>query len=230
MRTPLLCTVSHTPRCPNSCSARRRGGRSRHSSGRSKAVSTTKRISPACCASQRPMACSMASRTCGVKRRRVLQRVVARWRMRRGNFMSTSLLPASGGAATSESSATTAESTAAESSAPEAAAESAEAPGTRVARPAAATRQTAEQRDQERARRGEQRQEQRVAGDPHQQARADRGEGRAQRASKDPARSEEHTSELQSPCNLVCRLLLEKKKRQRRPACSPLSDEAVSTT
>src|SRR5256885_12952831 len=27
-----------------------------------------------------------------------------------------------------------------------------------------------------------------------------------------PTRSEEHTSELQSPCNLVCRLLLEKKK------------------
>src|SRR5256885_12318674 len=27
-----------------------------------------------------------------------------------------------------------------------------------------------------------------------------------------PKRSEEHTSELQSPCNLVCRLLLEKKK------------------
>src|SRR5256885_10738101 len=34
---------------------------------------------------------------------------------------------------------------------------------------------------------------------------ADRSDGR-------PARSEEHTSELQSPCNLVCRLLLEKKK------------------
>src|SRR2546426_5056712 len=35
-------------------------------------------------------------------------------------------------------------------------------------------------------------------------------------------RSEEHTSELQSPCNLVCRLLLEKKKRpsrRRRTAC-----------
>src|SRR5256885_16614581 len=31
-------------------------------------------------------------------------------------------------------------------------------------------------------------------------------------------RSEEHTSELQSPCNLVCRLLLEKKKNcQRSP-------------
>src|SRR2546426_5354409 len=28
-----------------------------------------------------------------------------------------------------------------------------------------------------------------------------------------PQRSEEHTSELQSPCNLVCRLLLEKKKK-----------------
>src|SRR2546426_6269188 len=29
-------------------------------------------------------------------------------------------------------------------------------------------------------------------------------------------RSEEHTSELQSPCNLVCRLLLEKKKNDGR--------------
>src|SRR5688500_20058207 len=29
-------------------------------------------------------------------------------------------------------------------------------------------------------------------------------------------RSEEHTSELQSPCNLVCRLLLEKKKEMQR--------------
>src|SRR5256885_9844742 len=33
-------------------------------------------------------------------------------------------------------------------------------------------------------------------------------------------RSEEHTSELQSPCNLVCRLLLEKKK-DRHPRVSP---------
>src|SRR6201994_4579798 len=30
-------------------------------------------------------------------------------------------------------------------------------------------------------------------------------------------RSEEHTSELQSPCNLVCRLLLEKKQRAPTP-------------
>src|SRR2546426_8491740 len=34
-------------------------------------------------------------------------------------------------------------------------------------------------------------------------------------------RSEEHTSELQSPCNLVCRLLLEKKKK--KPYRSDLS-------
>src|SRR2546426_7219630 len=31
-----------------------------------------------------------------------------------------------------------------------------------------------------------------------------------------PGRSEEHTSELQSPCNLVCRLLLEKKRGVQR--------------
>src|SRR5205807_9225013 len=33
-------------------------------------------------------------------------------------------------------------------------------------------------------------------------------------AAIDEKRSEEHTSELQSPCNLVCRLLLEKKNKQ----------------
>src|SRR2546426_6552496 len=40
-------------------------------------------------------------------------------------------------------------------------------------------------------------------------------------------RSEEHTSELQSPCNLVCRLLLEKKKKHRR-RCSQLSARLVT--
>src|ERR1022692_1864314 len=34
-------------------------------------------------------------------------------------------------------------------------------------------------------------------------------------------RSEEHTSELQSPCNLVCRLLLEKKKKDKAPSLAP---------
>src|SRR5256885_7589443 len=40
----------------------------------------------------------------------------------------------------------------------------------------------------------------------HPGARAPRGRA---------GRSEEHTSELQSPCNLVCRLLLEKKKKKK---------------
>src|SRR2546426_3241153 len=34
-------------------------------------------------------------------------------------------------------------------------------------------------------------------------------------------RSEEHTSELQSPCNLVCRLLLEKKKKDGTHSLTP---------
>src|SRR5256885_6127239 len=37
-------------------------------------------------------------------------------------------------------------------------------------------------------------------------------------------RSEEHTSELQSPCNLVCRLLLEKKKKNQTPSSSTYLD------
>src|SRR5256885_9396652 len=36
-------------------------------------------------------------------------------------------------------------------------------------------------------------------------------------------RSEEHTSELQSPCNLVCRLLLEKKKNKHQYASSHIT-------
>src|SRR5256885_3785648 len=41
-----------------------------------------------------------------------------------------------------------------------------------------------------------------------------------------PRRSEEHTSELQSPCKLVCRLLLEKKKLGRH--CQPLSQSLLA--
>src|SRR2546426_4318840 len=40
------------------------------------------------------------------------------------------------------------------------------------------------------------------------------GSGQEAVALDESHRSEEHTSELQSPCNLVCRLLLEKKKTQ----------------
>src|SRR5256885_4776212 len=44
----------------------------------------------------------------------------------------------------------------------------------------------------------------------------DPGPARSRSGSPGPAhRSEEHTSELQSPCNLVCRLLLEKKKKNK---------------
>src|SRR5256885_623005 len=39
-------------------------------------------------------------------------------------------------------------------------------------------------------------------------------EAAARRSCSRSRRSEEHTSELQSPCNLVCRLLLEKKKNK----------------
>src|SRR2546426_3759619 len=40
----------------------------------------------------------------------------------------------------------------------------------------------------------------------------------AKRKRTHTSRSEEHTSELQSPCNLVCRLLLEKKKNKNNGA------------
>src|SRR5256885_13076340 len=45
-------------------------------------------------------------------------------------------------------------------------------------------------------------------------------------------RSEEHTSELQSPCNLVCRLLLEKKKKKhthKSPTFCPSSTQQPHT-
>src|SRR5256885_10038179 len=48
-------------------------------------------------------------------------------------------------------------------------------------------------------------------GDPR---RAARRADRRRYAGGGARRSEEHTSELQSPCNLVCRLLLEKKKNK----------------
>src|SRR5256885_9175561 len=44
-----------------------------------------------------------------------------------------------------------------------------------------------------------------------------------------PERSEEHTSELQSPCNLVCRLLLEKKKKDHTLASIQSMEMPMST-
>src|SRR2546426_8130989 len=59
---------------------------------------------------------------------------------------------------------------------------------------------------------------------PHRRGAGRSGESRTRGLSRAPLfdrakgyvgrRSEEHTSELQSPCNLVCRLLLEKKKKK----------------
>src|SRR5256885_8187115 len=52
-----------------------------------------------------------------------------------------------------------------------------------------------------------------------------------QRAVKNlPGRSEEHTSELQSPCNLVCRLLLEKKKIAYEPPAARGKHLAIRNT
>src|SRR5256885_9766835 len=42
-------------------------------------------------------------------------------------------------------------------------------------------------------------------------------------------RSEEHTSELQSPCNLVCRLLLEKKKKKQQHVTCTLKHSVLTT-
>src|SRR5690242_21717323 len=54
-----------------------------------------------------------------------------------------------------------------------------------------------------------------AAGGPHRRRGAGRARFRARQARprRKAARSEEHTSELQSHVNLVCRLLLEKKKK-----------------
>src|SRR2546426_2853356 len=52
------------------------------------------------------------------------------------------------------------------------------------------------------------------------------------RCSSAPAtvRSEEHTSELQSPCNLVCRLLLEKKKKEAARSAARLMSRSATAS
>src|SRR5256885_9642860 len=54
------------------------------------------------------------------------------------------------------------------------------------------------------------------------------GDGAAFAHGHEVERSEEHTSELQSPCNLVCRLLLEKKKARNRPRTAQEKQKAIS--
>src|SRR5256885_10113100 len=58
---------------------------------------------------------------------------------------------------------------------------------------------------------------------------AERKEGKPPVDAIYEARSEEHTSELQSPCNLVCRLLLEKKKTTRAQIRTALYDNLIRT-
>src|SRR2546430_12969710 len=55
-----------------------------------------------------------------------------------------------------------------------------------------------------------------------QNGRAADAESADEAEQQDSARSEEHTSELQSQSNLVCRLLLEKKKKY-RPTCERIT-------
>src|SRR5256885_11304722 len=85
---------------------------------------------------------------------------------------------------------------------------------------AAARRRRGQRRDQRAALpvpQGDHGCEEEAAGRPlARRPRDRRGRGRRIRL----ARSEEHTSELQSPCNLVCRLLLEKKNKQRSLAAA----------
>src|SRR5256885_11995775 len=58
---------------------------------------------------------------------------------------------------------------------------------------------------------------------------ADAFKGRSQ-LERHRLRSEEHTSELQSPCNLVCRLLLEKKKRDHGPYIPEATTSSVPSS
>src|SRR6266853_4558505 len=53
---------------------------------------------------------------------------------------------------------------------------------------------------------------------------------RPERRRADHARSEEHTSELQSQSNLVCRLLLEKKKKNQKIICSCIIKQKIKKT
>src|SRR2546421_5545551 len=62
--------------------------------------------------------------------------------------------------------------------------------------------------------------------DPALQARVGNDECGLEEAEDDPQRSEEHTSELQSRSDLVCRLLLEKKKLY--PSPRPLHSARIS--
>src|SRR3989442_10383397 len=66
--------------------------------------------------------------------------------------------------------------------------------------------------------------------DAHVGSGLDPGVERPIRRAEPRARSEEHTSELQSRPHLVCRLLLEKKKKQHTTACDTPGSIRLETT
>src|SRR5256885_9792428 len=61
------------------------------------------------------------------------------------------------------------------------------------------------------------------------QAQAEKAHAQYDRDRFPQRRSEEHTSELQSPCNLVCRLLLEKKKKPQHTHPPPTNPQHTPT-
>src|SRR5437867_6746569 len=66
------------------------------------------------------------------------------------------------------------------------------------------------------------------AGQSHDPGRG-RASGSIQVAGLPGARSEEHTSELQSPYDLVCRLLLEKKKKKKKKKKCKITQKSNTT-
>src|SRR5947208_3898538 len=70
----------------------------------------------------------------------------------------------------------------------------------------------------------------RSPGPPGRRSRPSRSARTARARRSSTTRSEEHTSELQSPDHLVCRLLLEKKKQNKYTPPLPLEDSSHDTS
>src|SRR5712671_5861813 len=140
MRTPELCSVSHTPRRPNHSTARSRDWTPRKMSPNGSEASTAKRSCPAWRRSSSPMAFSMARKAARGSERLTDRWSVNRCRAKRLKFI---VSPTAGGAASAESAAASAE-PAATAKAPTAETSA----GPAAARPpAAAVAQSVDERD-----------------------------------------------------------------------------------
>src|SRR5712671_3019251 len=145
MRTPELCSVSHTPRRPNHSTARSRDWTPRKSSPNGSEASTAKRNCPAWRRSSSPIAFSIVRMATDGSARLTDQWSVNRCRNQR--FQAIIVSPAPGGAASAEPTAAAAEPAPAETSAAEAASARPAAAGPSPARPAAATAHSVDERD-----------------------------------------------------------------------------------